>query len=380
MKTILVDQSVPAFESYRTARVRSMFNASKDAGARFQASATLPVDEADWQIGLVVGPSGSGKSSIGKAAWGPEAFHTGFAWGPRPIIDEIGESDFVDDVTGALSAVGLGSVPSWLRPFGVLSTGEKFRAELARLLLSNRERIVFDEFTSVVDRRVAQIGAAAFAKAWRRKPGRQIILLACHRDIVGWVSPDWILDTEDYSFVRGCLCRKPALTFEVLETNWRAWKTTFERHHYLKLPAMVAATNYVATCEGEPVAHVAVSTNTGLKSARMCRLVVLPEWQGAGIGTRFVDLVAQRWLEGRNRYGRPMTTIFHTSHPGLSAALRRNRRWLYHGGRLLGESGIKSMIDLHAAAARKGIDRGLSKFGGHLRAVQGFRYVGEQQE
>lgn len=378
MKLISVDQSVPAFESYRTARVRSLFNVSSEAGRRFQASAELPVDEEGWQVGLVVGPSGSGKSSLGRAAWGEDAFHRGFAWGEKPIIDEIGETEFFDDVAGALSAVGLGSVPSWLRPFGVLSTGEKFRAELARLLLSKRERVVFDEFTSVVDRRVAQIGAGAFAKAWRRQPGRQVILLSCHRDVEEWLLPDWTFDTESMTLSKRCLRRRPELTFEVFQTNWLPWRSTFEQHHYLKLPLMIGATCYVATHEGEPVAHVAVSTTTGLKSARMCRLVVLPEWQGAGIGTRFIDHVAERWLAGKNRYGKPMTTIFHTSHPGLAAALRRNRRWLYKGGRLMGETGLKSLQTL---AASRGQDltsaRGLSKFGGHMRAVQGFRYVGD---
>ena len=38
-------------------------------------------------------------------------------------------------VTGMLSAVGLGDVPAWLRPFNVLSNGEKFRAGLARFCL-----------------------------------------------------------------------------------------------------------------------------------------------------------------------------------------------------------------------------------------------------
>jgi hypothetical protein len=33
-----------------------------------------------------------------------------------------------------LAAVGLASVPTWLRPYPVLSNGEKFRADLARLV------------------------------------------------------------------------------------------------------------------------------------------------------------------------------------------------------------------------------------------------------
>lgn len=71
-------------------------------------------------------------------------------------------------MTAALSAVGLGSVPTWLRPYPILSNGEKFRADLARVICSAPKRVVIDEFTSVVDRQIAKIGALAFQKAWRR--------------------------------------------------------------------------------------------------------------------------------------------------------------------------------------------------------------------
>ena len=132
---------------------------------------------------------------------------------------------------------------------------------------------------------------------------------------------------------------------------------------------MIAATNYIATHAGEPVAHVAVATTTGLKSARMCRLVVMHEWQGAGVGLRFMNWVARRWFEGRNRYRLRMTTCFHTSHPGLAAALRRRPEWLYMGGRVLGESGLSSRRTLSKSWGRNSN----SNYGGHLRAVQGFR-------
>lgn len=372
MKTITVSHSCPVSPSYRAARVRSLFNVGAKAGASFTATCAVPQDESEWRVGLIVGPSGSGKSSIGRALWDGAAYHRGFEWGPGPIIDEIAPDRAFNEVAGALSAVGLGSVPSWLRPFRVLSTGERFRAELARLLLSAGERVVVDEFTSVVDRQIARIGAAAFAKAWRRRRG-QVILLSCHRDIEAWLCPDWVLDTEDYSFRRGGLQRRPPIALSVHETNWGPWKV-FEPHHYLKLPHMIAATNYVALHRGEPVAHVAVATTTGLKSARMCRLVVLPEWQGAGVGISFINHVARLWLLGRNRYRRPMTTVFHTSHPGLAAALRRSRCWMYLGGRVLGESGFPSWTTLAASRGEHG--RGRSRYGGHLRAVQGFRYVG----
>lgn len=373
MKAISFTQSAPVSRSYRSDRVRALFNVTPERGASFSASCQLPADETDWSIGLIVGPSGSGKSSIGKRLWGPGAYHRGFRWTGAPIIEDILPDGQFDDVCGALSAVGLGSVPSWLRPYKVLSTGERFRADLARILLSPRRRVVVDEFTSVVDRQIAQIGAAAFAKAWRRRTdGAQVVLLSCHRDIVDWVAPNWILDTEDYSYQRGRLHCRPQISIDVFQTNWRTWPV-FEAHHYLKLPHMIGATNYVACHQGAPVAHLAVSTSTGLKSARMCRLVVLPEWQGAGVGLRFMNWVAGEWLAGRNRYGIKVTTIFHTSHPGLAAALRRQRSWMYLGGRVLGESGLSSWRTL---AKSRGRCEG-HRYGGHMRAVQGFRYVGE---
>lgn len=378
MKTVAIDLSSRLPETYRAARVRSLFNVTPDQAATFRASVQIPVDEPDWQIGLIVGPSGSGKSTIGRAAFGPRCFRrsAAFSWAKdRPIIDEIATDSGFNEVAAALSAVGLGSCPSWLRPFHVLSTGERFRATLARVLLEGGRRVVLDEFTSVVDRQVARIGAMAFSKAWRRTPGRQILLLSCRRDIVPWVQPDWILDTGDFSFSRGCLRRRPEIEFSIHNCRWSLYDSAFARHHYLDLPHMIAATNYCAVVEGKPVAHVAVATTTGLKTARMCRLVVSPEWQGAGIGLRFMSAVAGLWLAGRNRYSIPMTTVFHTSHPGLVAALLRRPDWIYMGGRM-GENGLSSWLSMAASRRRHGCFRGHSRYGGHMRAVQAFRYVG----
>ena len=169
--------------SYRAERVKSLFNC--EDGHTFAADFELPIEEKDWRVGLVVGPSGSGKTSIGKRLgnlWQPQ-------WPARkPIVDAIAAKGDFNDVTGALAAVGLGSVPTWLRPYGVLSNGEKFRADLARLVAEPVQgTIVLDEFTSVVDRQIAKVGAAAFAKAWRRKAAGQVVALSCHYDVADWL-------------------------------------------------------------------------------------------------------------------------------------------------------------------------------------------------
>lgn len=220
---IEVHNELPRSDSYAAERTRGLYNVDPQDGASFRITVDLPVDENDpaagtqWQIGVVVGPSGSGKSSILRQLR-EVPMQTGsgdvFTWDePRTgfsddgtVIEDltklaefVGYKDPYARATAALASVGLGSVPSWLRPRSVLSMGEGFRADMAWLLITENEggRVVLDEFTSVLDRQVAQVGAAAFAKSWRRQPGRQIILFTCHYDVLQWLQPDWVLDTQE---------------------------------------------------------------------------------------------------------------------------------------------------------------------------------------
>lgn len=357
------------FNSYRSARVKSLFNV--ESGCNFSLDVDLPFDDEDWQVGVVVGPSGSGKTSIGQLigdlyapAWPKNA----------PIVDAILPKGSFDKAVGALSAVGLGSVPTWLRPFHVLSNGEQFRATLARLVCEAPDLAVVDEFSSVVDRQIAKIGAGAFSKSWKRT-GKKVVLLSCHYDILDWVQPDWVFDTASGEFTRGWLRPRPSIELEIRPAAQRDYKL-FEAHHYLTLPPMVAATHYTGWVDGEPVAHIAFGTRPGLVEARACRLVVMPEWQGAGVGMRFLNEVCDLWLKGENRYKLKLRTLFHTSHPGLAAALRRDPKWTQVSASLVGGNKARSAAALAKSSARLGQKKAGSGFGGHYRAVQGFRYLG----
>lgn len=374
MKEISVTVKCRDFDSYRAACVKSLFNVEQ--ADSFTIKAELPVDQSDWKVGLIVGPSGSGKSTLGRAMFGPAAFHGGQGDWPadKPVIDVIAPGEPYEAATAALSAVGLGSVPSWLRPYEVLSTGEKFRADLARIICQKPEKIVIDEFTSVVDRQIAKIGAAAFTKAWRKTAG-QVVLVSCHYDIEDWLQPDWILDTATGKYASGRGVQRPSIDLDIFQTNWRFWPL-FEPHHYLKMPHMVAATNYVGFVGETPVAHLAVSTRPGLVEARACRLVVMPEWQGAGVGLKFLNAVCDLWRRGENRFNKPLRTLFHTSHPALAKVLRRHPAWCQVSSKLYGANKIRSMKSL--AKSNNGKRSGPGGFGGHFRAVQGFRYLGEE--
>lgn len=362
-----IDNRCPETGTYRAERVKSLFNC--ESGASFRAEFDIPLETApDWRIGLVVGPSGSGKTSLGRHLG---TFHKPTWPRDKPVIDAILPDGDFDSVTSALSAVGLGNVPSWLRPFHALSNGEQFRANLARLVAegSGRRVAVVDEFTSVVDRQIARIGAGAFAKAWRRRPdGARAVLLSCHHDVAEWLQPDWILDTAsgEFSLTAGRL-RRPSIDLEIRHAHRSVW-ARFEPHHYLKLPPMVAQQNYLGLVAGDPVAHIATSPKfESGRHMRACRLVVMPEWQGAGVGLRFLEEVCAMQLRGENAWGRQCFTLFHTSHPALVSILKTRPGWLHTSAVLYGGNKARS-----AASMGKGV----GGFGGHLRAVHGFKYIG----
>jgi ABC-type dipeptide/oligopeptide/nickel transport system ATPase subunit len=110
------------------------------------------------------------------------------------VIDDMPKECSVADITKMFYAVGFGSVPSWLKPYNVLSNGEKMRCDLARALLTN-DLVVFDEFTSVIDRQVAETACIAIEKAIKRT-NKQFIAISCHFDILNWLQPDWIFNTD----------------------------------------------------------------------------------------------------------------------------------------------------------------------------------------
>lgn len=357
------------FNSYRAARVKSLFNC--ESGANFSIDATLP-DDNDWKIGVIVGPSGSGKTSIGRQLWPNTGIYDGDKGWPdnAPIIDAISPDGSFDEVTGALSAVGLGSVPVWLRPYHALSNGEKFRAGLARVIAGSLEKVIIDEFTSVVDRQIAKIGAAAFSKSWKRGSG-QAVLLSCHYDILDWVEPDWVFDTRSGELQRGLLWRRPKFELEILQTNGTYWPM-FEPHHYLKLPRMFSCVYYVGFVDGEAVCHLAISPYLHMGGMRACRMVVMTEWQGAGVGMRFLNEVCRLQFTEANKFNeRTKAVYFHTSHPGLCAALRRDKKWVQVSQMMGGGHKGRSSLSIKNTRSNKNITP--AGYGGHLRAVQGFK-------
>lgn len=159
----------------------------------------LDINSQDWNVGLIVGASGTGKSSIAKHIF-QENYIRNFQYDENAsVLDACSESKTIDEITEVFNSVGLGTAWSWLKPYRILSEGEKMRVDLARALLEDRDLIVFDEFTSVVDRQIGKIVSFCTQKTIRKK-NKKFVAVSCHRDVIEWLSPDWIYDTDKQIF------------------------------------------------------------------------------------------------------------------------------------------------------------------------------------
>lgn len=196
---------MPSFDIVKTVNPKETFRVASVIGKfdlqskRIEERFTGDIDIADdWQIGLIVGKSGTGKTTIAKQLF-PDAYVTAFDYNAEAIVDDMPKAKSIDEITRTFNSVGFSSPPSWLKPYSVLSNGEKMRVDLASAILDEKNFFVFDEFTSVVDRNVAQIGSFAMQKAIR-KTEKKFIAVTCHADVEAWLLPDWTFSTDTMMF------------------------------------------------------------------------------------------------------------------------------------------------------------------------------------
>lgn len=322
--------ATPVKRTARVMQVESMFDVPPSGTSSFMLDLPdelLDIGRSEWNVGLIVGPSGAGKTSIARRLWGDENVIDAdqIDW-PHSVsvLDAFPPDMGVKDVVGQLTAVGFGSPPAWLRPWHVLSTGERFRASLALALARGRSDapVVMDEFSSTVDRRVGQIGSAAVAKHVRRT-GQRFVAVTCHYDVLDWLQPDWVYRPDTAQLERRECLQRPQLDFDVREVGRDAW-TLFRHHHYLSSQLHVAAKCVCAFHDGEPVAFNAYYRFPHPKARNIMvssRTVVLPDWQGLGLGGRLTEFVGQMLSKQGWRYRATL------AHPALIAYRRKSPRW-----------------------------------------------------
>ncbi|HXG12377.1 MAG TPA: GNAT family N-acetyltransferase [Gemmataceae bacterium] len=359
MKASITVSSV-IIETPRVLQVRGMFDLPPAEHSVESWEVDLPLEERSWHIGLIVGPSGCGKSTIARRLWPEETARSSQLDWPRDrsLLDGFPADLPIKEVVALLSSVGLSSPPAWLRPFHVLSTGQQFRVILARLLAEAGQQpgcvCVLDEFTSVVDRTVARIGSAALAKTVRQR-GQRFVAVTCHEDVLDWLQPDWVYRPAERLFAWRCLRCRPPIILEIVRCPASAWPL-FAPHHYLSHHLNRSAVCFLASWEERPIAFSAwlPFVGAGPPTRREHRTVVLPDYQGVGIGNALSATIASMW----QALGYRATST--TTHPAMIQSRLRSPLWrMTRGPALAGRE--RKLVKLKHATTR---------------LTAGFRYVG----
>jgi len=326
---------------------------------------TLPNN---FTIGVITGPSGTGKSSILKALGRTEKT---VEWDPNKAV--CSHFNSFEEASEKLGAVALNSIPDILKPYHTLSTGQKARADVARVLESGA---TIDEFTSTVDRNVGKAMANSIRKYVDRKGLKDILLVSCHRDFIEYATPDFTFDTKSCTMQLGRSARRrPAIELSIVKANKESWQV-FKSHHYLtgSIPNNTPHA-YLYYWGKELIGFGSLNAfpHPKLKACmNIGRVVVFPDFQGLGFGYKIIENLAQiathNYSYTTKSYGRCKIV---TAIPALQGKLMSSEDWQFIKG-----SDVRKE---HKETGRKFGGYDAAYYEKHLkRTTKAFHYVGHK--
>ncbi len=97
----------------------------------------------------------------------------------------------------------------------------------------------------------------------------------------------------------------------------------FKKYHYLDHNLHPAAEQWIGLINGELACHTGIIQFPMRKGwKRVHRLVVLPDFQGIGIGMNFINEICEQYKE------KGLNVNLTTTTPSLVGALTRDKKWL----------------------------------------------------
>ena len=284
---------------------------------------------------LFTGPSGSGKSSLLRAAGGQFGAVDAMALGlpDVPLIDALPGP--VEGRLGLLAACGLSEARLLLRTPAELSDGQRYRFRLAFALAhasgSKGKWLIADEFAAYLDRTLARVLAFNLRKLVTRT-SVGMLLATTHEDLTADLRPDLhvrCLGDGDVRQVRDDNAREPrpiSFAGELrVEDGSRADWPHFARWHYRSHHLAFVKRVVVLKHGDEPVGVCVFTTPAASLSLRsrffgltdprsrvalsalneqlwlLARVVLHPTYRGAGIAAGFVRAACRScpvpWVE-----------------------------------------------------------------------------------
>ena len=309
----------------------------------------LELTDGAWQgVAVVLGASGSGKTLALMAATGSSRRFVQTQWSEDERVASViaglmgAAALTVPAARDALQLIGLGPSAS-SRPHAALSAGERCLADIAHAVASARggdaagdeHVIAIDEFTSVLDRRAAAVACVGLPRLMQQLGvgSRRLVVATVHSDVVPWLKPQLLVLTSHRKV--HCLewtdaappppppawsdgganpFARPQLRLKLRTArDYRyakdLWTKTFAEHHYMDGDLHRAAVVDVLRLEetNEPVGFIATVSHYGQvdtkdkaaheksKVRREHRVVVLPAFQGLGLGPALSNESAALW-------------------------------------------------------------------------------------
>ena len=223
----------------RTLVVAEAFGLGIDEAQKFKVlDAELKIGPKD--VVYITGDSGSGKSVLLraiKADLGKEAVDlTEVVVDPdKPLIETVGAT--VEQGLELLSKVGLNDAFLFLRTYSQLSDGQRYRYRIAKLIESNKQWWLMDEFAATLDRDTAKIIAYNLQKV-ARQMGRAVIAATTHGDLQKDLNPSVLVHKRfgeeiHVSYYPNLAARECSLTREmsVEEGSREDWKRLCSFHY-----------------------------------------------------------------------------------------------------------------------------------------------------
>ena len=284
MQNFVILNKIKIKENFKNAKIKSIFDIQNNE-IIFEKEHKLFYDEIDkWNIGVIIGNSGSGKTSLAKQISQRENIKLieNNQWNDDSIINNFNGD--INEILDFLCAVGLNTQPSYLKPYKILSNGEKMRVDLAKSLFEN-DYVIIDEFTSVVDRQIAKI-ICMCAKKIITKKNKKVIFVSCHKDFLEWLEPNWVYDVDSQIFTKDLLWQRPKMRFFITQGQKSDWQY-FKQYHYLS--SSFSANKMIFLLYDENYNKIGLCSfiffpHNKIKLIKVHRLVILPDYQGIGLG------------------------------------------------------------------------------------------------